>query len=95
MEHLSIDEMIEFVSANEINGQSIELAKKVNGHIRTCAECFNKVRAFQIVYDEFKRIGSDENFKKYLLKKITTEEIQSENSLEVVQDENNEFDGYR
>lgn len=94
MEHLSIDEMIEFVSANEINGQSIELAKKVNGHIRNCAECFDKVRAFQMIYDEFRRIGSGDSFIKYISKQITAKEMKNINSIEL-QDENNELDGYR
>ena len=50
MKHLTIDEMIAFVSISELNTASLELASKVNTHIIECDLCRNKVRAFQEVF---------------------------------------------
>lgn len=57
MEHLTVDEIIDFVSLNTVDEESMKLISKVNGHIIECAECRKKVRAFQDVYDEFVSIG--------------------------------------
>lgn len=82
MEHLSIDEIIEFVSANELNSQSIKLAKKVNRHMRNCAHCYNKVRAFQLIFDEFMRIGNGGSNKRYLLKCAASNEKMNTKRIE-------------
>ena len=58
MTHLSVEEMIDFVSFEKLTEENIALAKKVNEHICSCKECFQKVSAFQTVYEEFQRIGT-------------------------------------
>ena len=49
MTHLSVEEMIDFVSFEKLTEENIALAKKVNEHICSCKECFQKVSAFQTV----------------------------------------------
>ena len=56
MEHLTAEQIIDFVSADEINEKSIQNIGKVNAHITECEECLQKVRAFQLIYDEFLEI---------------------------------------
>lgn len=51
MNHLTVEEIIAFVSATELNDSFLKLAGKVNGHIAQCDECLKKVKAFQTVYD--------------------------------------------
>ncbi len=51
MKHLTENEIIDFVSMNSINQESIGLAAAVNSHIMQCDECREKVKAFQAVND--------------------------------------------
>ena len=62
MNHLTIEEILDFVSMNQINDKTLKLASKVNTHIRRCPECLRKVNAFQTVYDEFERMGKAHYF---------------------------------
>ena len=56
MEHLAVDEIIEFVSFTEINEKNMDLVRRVNGHIKSCNECREKVEAYQAVYDKLYRL---------------------------------------
>ncbi len=49
MKHLTLEEMTAFISFQSLDGDSIKLAAKVNGHICRCKECRDKLRAFQTV----------------------------------------------
>ena len=52
MNHLTLDEIIDFVSLTEINEESMQLLGKVNAHIAQCRECRELVRSYQLIYDE-------------------------------------------
>lgn len=52
MKHLTVDEIIDFVSFDRIDSETLAMAASVNSHIRNCNDCMRKVRAFQLVYDE-------------------------------------------
>lgn len=67
MEHLTVDEIIEFVSLTEFNSKSLSLSATVNGHIRKCGKCLELVRAFQLIYDEFSRLNTRMSFREYAL----------------------------
>lgn len=56
MTHLTEEEIIEFVSFDKLTEETIALSKKVNEHILSCSGCFEKVSAYQRVYEEFGRI---------------------------------------
>ncbi len=58
MEHLTNDELIAFVSMDRLDGPSLKLASKVNGHIGSCGSCLERLKAFQLIYDEFTRLGT-------------------------------------
>ena len=58
MKHLTIEEIMSFVSMNTLSADTISLSKTVNSHIRDCGECLKKVRAFREVHDEFARLGT-------------------------------------
>lgn len=60
MEHLTVNEIIDFVSINELNEKSINLAAKVNAHILKCDDCLEKVKAFQLLNDEFSNLRKEE-----------------------------------
>lgn len=51
MTHLTLDEIMEFVSLNELNEESMQLISMVNTHIAECDECRELVRSYQLVYD--------------------------------------------
>lgn len=61
MKHLTIDEMIAFVSISELDTASLELASRVNTHIVKCDLCRSKVSAFQEVFDELNKAGTVES----------------------------------
>lgn len=55
MNHLTVDELTEFVSFEKADGQDLALAARVNAHIGQCESCLRKVRAFQTVFDEMRK----------------------------------------
>ncbi len=61
MEHLTIEDIIQFVTISVIDESSIRLASKVNTHILQCDLCRKKVSAFQTVYDEFLSNNASKN----------------------------------
>ncbi len=79
MIHLSVDEIIEFVSFNELSDETLAMAGRVNEHISKCADCLKKVKAFQTVYDELCKLNNANNSKQYLYKIVSDEEL---NALE-------------
>jgi hypothetical protein len=57
MKHLTVDEMIDFVSFETVDPKTLANASKVTTHIRGCSQCLRRVQAFQMVYDELKLQG--------------------------------------
>ena len=78
MDHLTIDEIIDFVSLDRLNRESVELSAAVNGHIRRCKKCLKLVRAFQMIYDEFERLNMSGDLKKYISENNLIETIKNE-----------------
>ena len=85
MKHLTVDEIISFVSINKLDDESLELAAKVNAHIWECGGCRNRVDAYQTVYDEFVRMGTEAEFKR--LAAAAADGVKSEKTEEAKQAE--------
>ena len=66
MKHLSIDQIIDFVSLTALDHEAVKLSVTVNGHIRGCQKCLERVRAFQMVYDEFENLHANQDFEQYI-----------------------------
>ncbi len=66
MDHLSVDEIIGFVTAEELTEQSVKLIDRVNSHICVCSKCLETVQAFQLIYDEFLEMSVNGDFKLFL-----------------------------
>lgn len=49
MIHLTVDELIGFVSVQTLDKDAMALTTRVTEHVRSCAACLRKLRAFQIV----------------------------------------------
>lgn len=81
MGHLTVDEMIDFVSLTNVDSDSLDLLSKVNGHIGKCRECRDRVRAFLAIYDEFEKLGIRNEIKKIIPENAT--EIVKENGLNI------------
>ena len=71
MKHLTVDEMIDFVSFNKLDSESLALASKVNAHIFEFHTCRKKVEAFQIIYDELVKMGRKEVFRSVVNNKLS------------------------
>lgn len=70
MKHLTVDEIVDFVTFEKIDNKSLENAAKVNTHIRQCSGCLRKVRAFQMVYDEFEKMYKEKTDWKSIAEKV-------------------------
>lgn len=55
--HLTVSELIEFVSADIADTSAQRMLVSVNTHIRSCPQCLERVRAFQVLHDELLRLG--------------------------------------
>ena len=84
MKHLTVDEIMDFVSLTELNSEAIRLSAYVNGHIRQCEKCLNLVRAFQMIYDEFSRLCIEGNFKDFVIENLLELKGENEQSTEVI-----------
>lgn len=94
MEHLTVDEILNFVSLTELNNESIEVSAAVNGHIRKCEKCRKLVRGFQMIHDEFSRLNAGDNFKAFIAGKLYELKNENKQSVEVV-NAFDEIDGFR
>lgn len=75
MNHLTVDEIIAFVSITEINPETMALLTSVNGHIRTCEKCRKLVNAFQLLYDNFTKACCSGSFSQYAQHALETEQL--------------------
>lgn len=86
MTHLTVEEIIDFVSFKELTEENIALAKKVNEHICSCKDCFQKVSAFQTVYEEFQRIGTISDTKQSIYQIIDDYNLREQQEQETQQE---------
>lgn len=59
--HLTFDEMVDFVYATKVTNETIQLAQKVNSHIFTCKECrevFDSIRGVKEITDDMIRANA-------------------------------------
>ena len=87
MKHLTVDEILNFVSLTELNNESI-------GHIRKCEKCLKLVRAFQMIYDEFSRLNVGGDFKDFITENLSVLKNENKQSVEVA-NALDEIDGFR
>ena len=59
MKHLSANEIVGFVSLKKMDERSVAISSEVNSHIRHCAQCLDRVKTFQRIYDVFSSVGVD------------------------------------
>jgi hypothetical protein len=66
MRHLTVEEIIDFVSIRQWSEESLALITRVNDHIRNCDACLKQVQAFRLIHEEFQRMDVDATFKEWL-----------------------------
>lgn len=64
MKHLTFDEIIDFISFEKLDADTMNLASAVNGHICECQECFELVKSLQLIYEELQELGKASDFVK-------------------------------
>ena len=74
MKHLTVEQIVEFVSLTTINDKAVALSAAVNGHIRHCGRCFDKVCAFQAIHDEFLLLEQPGSFENYIVQAELSEQ---------------------
>ena len=55
MNHPDLNELIEFVSMDELTPEALDASARVNAHLADCADCRARVRDLQKVYDALLR----------------------------------------
>lgn len=67
MNHLTCEELIDFVSLTELSEDAAKLMGRVNTHIIQCEECHKKLMMFQAVYDELSAIRDREAVRTHMM----------------------------
>lgn len=83
MTHLTVEEIIEFVSFDKLSEETVALSTKVNEHILSCPKCSKKVSSFQMVYDELCRIGNVADVKQSIYRLIDEGRIEAMHDKEL------------
>ena len=78
MMHLTVDELIEFVSLGRLDKEGLALCQTVTEHIRACNRCLRRVQAFRLIHDEFVRLHTKEAFGAYVRARQATVEKMAE-----------------
>lgn len=84
MKHLTVDEIIDFISLTELNRDSIKLCATVNAHLCECDKCLELTKAFKAIHDEFVKLEKDKDFKEFINERLIE-----------LQPGAKEYDGYR
>ena len=71
MNHLTANEIIDFVMENKLDDNFFRLASRVNGHIMKCDKCLALVEAYQTVYDELERLDRLSEFEETAEKQLS------------------------
>lgn len=69
MKHLTVDEIMDFVSLAELDAKSVILSAAVNGHIRSCEKCRKLVQSFSMIYEEFTGSNARGSLKEFAAEK--------------------------
>lgn len=92
MDHLTTDEIIEFVSSSKADTEALQLISIVNQHIKKCPKCFRVVKAFQMIHDEFVEMDDSCESKNYFYNVVKKENKEKNLKLE---ETIGEYDGQR
>lgn len=57
MEHLTLEEIIEFVAVDNLDTENLDLIAKVGYHTARCEECDKMVAAVKTMHEEFVKLG--------------------------------------
>ncbi len=63
--HLTTDEILDYISLTECSQESLRKCAAVTEHIRECEKCLHLVQAFQEIYDAFEELGVDMDFRRF------------------------------
>ncbi len=55
MDHLTIEQIVGFVTFDDMNEDAMKLAAKVNAHILKCPHCLELVQSYQLLDEAFDR----------------------------------------
>lgn len=80
-EHLSFDEMEQYIGCRELNQQSIELAKRVNFHLCQCNECKKQYDVIKDIYENTRQYALNRGSQKTPL---TSFILNIKNTVEIV-----------
>ena len=94
MKHLTVDEIIRFVSSDRLNDETLNLSLSVNEHIRKCERCRKLVKAFLMIYDEFSNMDVDKDFVNFIFDADFKEACEDESVIEL-ESALKEYDGFR
>ncbi|MBQ9945522.1 MAG: hypothetical protein IJO68_03255 [Clostridia bacterium] len=76
-EHLTIDEILDFVTMDNIDENTLSLIARVNSHILVCKECFELVNAIQLIQEEFERLQTSSDFRSFVSERYSNGRVSS------------------
>ena len=75
MKHLSAEDIISYVTMDEMSETSLEFCKNVNGHIRGCSGCLCKLRKYLDIHDTYTAQNPGGDFKAFATERLQEESL--------------------
>ena len=70
-EHISFDEMTDYVFADSLTADFIRESARINKHVMECPECYDMYQSLMVLHEEADRFASIETSGEKLLTRIT------------------------
>ncbi len=77
MEHLNAEDIINYVTLDAMNEDTMVFCKHVNGHIRGCATCLGKLRKYLDIHDMYQVQNPGGDFKTFVSEQLQEEYVLS------------------
>ena len=75
MKHLSAEDIVNYVTMDAMNETSLGVCKNVNGHIRGCTACLEKLRKYLNIHDVYKTENPGGDFKVFATELLQEESL--------------------
>ena len=73
MRHLNAEEIIDYVTLENMGEENLNLCRNVNSHIRGCGVCLERLRKYLDIHDLYEEQNPGGNFKLFASEMLESE----------------------
>ncbi len=73
MKHLNAEDIINYVTIGELDQETLDFCKNVNGHIRGCSACLGRLRKYLDIHDLYTVQNPGGDFKVFAAEQLQEE----------------------